>query len=84
MGAELDRGPSEVLVTVSGRHPCGAGTVRLACDRACDGRVLDLADDDGLLPGLDVRADSDRELRVTTEALVGVDERVGGEAHRRP
>ena len=69
LGAELDRGTTEVLIPVANGDALRAGAVGLARDGADDRCVLDQAGDDDLLAGLDVRADPDGELRVAAQPL---------------
>ena len=81
LGTELDRGAAHVLIGVADDDPARTRAVGLAHDRTRRRRMLDLAEDHHLLPGLDVRADANRELGVAAEPLVGVREAVGG-GHR--
>ena len=67
---ELDRRAADMLVGVADDDTTRTGPVGLANDGARGGRVLDLAEDDDLLAGLDVCPDADDELGVAPEALV--------------
>ena len=68
--AELDHRAPDVLVVVDDVDERRARPVRLPRQRAHEVSVLDEAVDEHLLPGLDVRADADGELRVALEPVV--------------
>ena len=82
LGPELDRSTADVLVAVADADALRAGPVGLPDHGARDRDVPDVAGDDDLLVGLNVRADADGELGVATEALVGAHSVDGAARHR--
>src|SRR4029450_11465471 len=68
---ELDRGATQVQISVQEHDVLGPCAIRLASDGACDLRVLDEPVDHDVLTRLNVRAHPDRQLGVALQALFG-------------
>ena len=67
---ELDHRAPDVLILVADVHERRSGPIRLPCQRAHELGVLDEPLEEHLLPGLNVRADANGQLRVALDPVL--------------